>query len=330
MDKTKIPNPIGKYKLRFVFKVVICIVWVVGLGCSSTSTVKRSKVDKNGNEIRNLTLKLTYKISHSGIVADYWMKALIPQTIQGKQIINAINYSIPPDSVGFEGNDKYVYFSLHNFSYSNKIQISIDASLYRQGEEQVDSLRLNTQELKKYLSAEKYIESNNLSIKKVADSLKKENDLETIVQTYIFVKNHLTYYSDGNPDTVGALSALQKGFGDCSEYSDLFIALLRANKIPARTARGIFINYWGPNPWHAWAEVYVPKNGWVIFDPSRKHSIVNDGEKFQNVAHSNNYMIFSQERHDPLINKGVHYSYFGFGLNRKPISVKCSYSINEY
>ena len=330
MEKTRIPNPVNKNRFQFIFRVIICIVWLAGLSCSSTHTNKSRTVDNNGNEIRNLTLKLTYKISHFGTVVDYRMKALIPQTIQGKQKINAITYSTPPDSVGFEGTDKYVYFSLHNFKYSNKIQLSIDASLYKQGEEQVDSLRLNTQALKKYLSAEKYIESNNPSIKKVAESLKKENDLETIVQTYIFVKNHLTYYSDGNPDTVGALSALQKGFGDCSEYSDLFIALLRANKIPARTVRGIFINYWGPNPWHAWAEVYVPKNGWVIFDPSRKHSIVNDGEKFQNVAHSNNYMIFSQERHDPLINKGVHYSYFSYGSNTKQTSVNCSYSINEY
>ncbi len=65
----------------------------------------------------------------------------------------------------------------------------------------------------------------------------------------------------------GALWALQNGVGDCSEYTDLAIALARAAGIPARAMYG-----WGYSDdniiGHAWPEFYLPNVGWQPADPT--------------------------------------------------------------
>lgn len=65
----------------------------------------------------------------------------------------------------------------------------------------------------------------------------------------------------------GALWALQNNTGDCSEYTDLAIALARAAGIPARAMYG-----WGYSEentiGHAWLEFYLPNVGWQPADPT--------------------------------------------------------------
>ncbi len=65
----------------------------------------------------------------------------------------------------------------------------------------------------------------------------------------------------------GAVWALQNGVGDCSEYTDLSIALARAAGIPARAMYG-----WGYSEdnmaGHAWLEFYLPNVGWQPADPT--------------------------------------------------------------
>ena len=62
---------------------------------------------------------------------------------------------------------------------------------------------------------------------------------------------------------------IDQKFGDCTEYSQLFISLARLNGIPAREVSGLAYNYIDENPMyygHAWAEVWF--NGrWKEVDP---------------------------------------------------------------
>ncbi|UCD24110.1 MAG: lasso peptide biosynthesis protein [Gemmatimonadota bacterium] len=62
-----------------------------------------------------------------------------------------------------------------------------------------------------------------------------------------------------------ALEVLESRRGDCNEHTVLFVALARAQGIPARTAAGL-VHIDGNFYYHAWPEVWL--NGWVAVDPT--------------------------------------------------------------
>jgi hypothetical protein len=82
-----------------------------------------------------------------------------------------------------------------------------------------------------------------------------------------FVIRRLFYANDGEWDDAETVF-LQKN-GSCSEYSFLFIALSRANGLPARYAAGTRQRQEGTyvdTLFHRWAEVYLPPYGWIPVD----------------------------------------------------------------
>ncbi len=120
---------------------------------------------------------------------------------------------------------------------------------------------------------EKYIESDAPEIVALANELSagKQNACEISRAIYNYVADNMEY-STYNPKDIGALAALEKKAGDCTEFSDLLVALHRAAGIPARMIDGVnccTVNGYaeGQNK-HNWAEVYLPGAGWVQMDPT--------------------------------------------------------------
>lgn len=72
----------------------------------------------------------------------------------------------------------------------------------------------------------------------------------------------------GTCTTLSVNTILERGKGTCSEYSNLFIALMRKIGIPCRMAVGMVYmpekNFQGS---HAWAECYIDNYGWIAVDP---------------------------------------------------------------
>ncbi|NMM63744.1 transglutaminase [Clostridium sp. P21] len=128
----------------------------------------------------------------------------------------------------------------------------------------------------KYTSASDKIESNNSAIIDKSKDLFAgiSNPYYKAKKAYEFVNNYMTY--DQNNKNKGALNALQTSRGVCEDYSELFVALLRASGVPARVVTG----YWvdgenfsnnvanGNNYRHAWAEYYLPEYGWIPAEPT--------------------------------------------------------------
>lgn len=88
-----------------------------------------------------------------------------------------------------------------------------------------------------------------------------------------WVRTHMTYEYPP-PGGRGATVALREGKGDCGQYADLFVAMCRAQGIPARFAGGFRL---GPAPAageagtvgsHAWAEFRLPNGQWLPADPT--------------------------------------------------------------
>ncbi len=103
--------------------------------------------------------------------------------------------------------------------------------------------------------------------------------------------------------------------GVCQDFTHLFLALVRKHKIPARYVSGYLhqgSGYLGDSQMHAWAEVFIPRVGWIGFDPTNNLLVGSDHIK---VAHGRDYSECS-----PLI--GVLYT-LGENQTSHAVGVAC-------
>lgn len=133
--------------------------------------------------------------------------------------------------------------------------------------------------VKKYTKPTQYWQSNNPDILVRAKSLSKGNInvAQVVKATDKFVIEHLSYNNEKIKYNIrqGAVKALKDPANAvCLEYSDLMIALLRAQGIPARMPIGyayssnLKASDSVADSLHSWVEVYVPKVGWMVVDPT--------------------------------------------------------------
>jgi transglutaminase-like putative cysteine protease len=96
-----------------------------------------------------------------------------------------------------------------------------------------------------------------------------------------------------------ATDVLVSPAGVCQDYSHLMIGILRSQLIPARYVSG-YLNQGqqliGSARMHAWIEVYIPRLGWVGFDPTNNlfadyHYIkVADGQDYDDCSPLKGYI----------------------------------------
>ena len=101
----------------------------------------------------------------------------------------------------------------------------------------------------------------------------KKGDVEKAYAIYDYVFHNLRYDKSGEGWGRGdAMWACDSKHGNCTDFHSLFIALMRAEKIPARFEIGFPLPEGksdGDIPgYHCWAEFYVSGLGWVPVDIS--------------------------------------------------------------
>lgn len=112
-------------------------------------------------------------------------------------------------------------------------------------------------------------ENHPLLVAKVAElSENAATPREKLERIFEFVKNHLTY--EPQREEHGALWAYQNRIGDCTEFTNLLIALCRLSGIPAKFVSSIGYSQEKRGDFyamgHAFAIVYLPDLGWVPVD----------------------------------------------------------------
>ena len=138
-----------------------------------------------------------------------------------------------------------------------------------------------------YTAAKPYIESDDpVIIAKSNEITQGLTDIDEKVKViFEWVSDYLNYTLLDR--AIGAKEALNDGEGDCSEFSSLTVALLKAQGIPARKVVGLVmidpdseenIPLYYPEigktfsyeqlPGHAWIQYYLPNIGWVTADPT--------------------------------------------------------------
>ena len=130
-----------------------------------------------------------------------------------------------------------------------------------------------------WLGAEHFVETNDPRIQKLAAELKRLTDRETAQSIYAWTRENLRHTAYA-ADVLGALDALLRGGGDCTEYACLAIALARANGIPARRVGGFVTDHDSvlrAADYHDWAEVYFD-GAWRLLDAHKGHWLEPAGQ----------------------------------------------------
>jgi hypothetical protein len=185
----------------------------------------------------------------------FWTYAPIGQT--------ALQTSVPYQLITDDLGNQILHFTFNNIPpYAGQI-ITIEAGFS-------PAAHVN-QDAKLYLKAEPFCESDDPTIIELARKLKASTTIKTVENIFQWVSSNVRYAGYlKNPR--GALYALKYREGDCTEYMYLFVALCRADKIPARGIGGYLANgnpVLKPDAYHNWAECYLD-GAWRIIDPQRK------------------------------------------------------------
>ncbi len=254
-------------KLRKLFLVLLLISSV------SLADVNNRNILWKRKEIQNNTveLDLSYDFFVPGDTFRISLIVILPQTIPGKQNILSIKYSPKPSRFFYENGNRYAEFVFVKPNRRMKVEIIIRAELLRYdlltAREKSEQDLFEGPEFEDFLKREKYIDTDDRQIQQIAESIEGQTEVGVVKNIYNYVIDNLEYTLHGKKDW-GAVKALQRKKGDCTEYSDLFVAICRAKNIPARVVTGYTMRFDDDSPKHNWAEVYLQQYGWVPFDPS--------------------------------------------------------------
>lgn len=120
-----------------------------------------------------------------------------------------------------------------------------------------------------YIMEEKYIEVNDKKIQSLSTQLAANtNDLKSLITNYFNYVNDIP--SAPIRDLTSALKALEQNKASCNGKARLFVALCRAQGIPARLKGGIILEETKKRTSHLWSEVFIGGK-WVPFDVLNGH-----------------------------------------------------------
>lgn len=209
-----------------------------------------------------------YTITVTGKMKSVTFKAAIPKNDNLKQYISGLNISPKPTKTYSDGINNIAEFTFENVS-QGKININISGVVNQNTYDYITAQKVNKNpsketDLTQYLKPSYLIESNDPGIVKVAQTLKGSTQKETVDNVFNYLQKNMKY--NIGTKLMGAKDVLKIKQGKCMDYSNLMIALLRANNVPARYVAGNMIVDGYSS--HAWVEVYYDQYGWVVYDPT--------------------------------------------------------------
>jgi transglutaminase-like putative cysteine protease len=111
-------------------------------------------------------------------------------------------------------------------------------------------------------------------MRSVASELRSQSGDDVIAFMHalmVQITDHMTFDTDSTHTATTATDAFALKRGVCQDYAQIFIACARSGGVPARFVSGHFMRGDGvtqQEAGHAWAEAFVPRLGWVGFDPA--------------------------------------------------------------
>ena len=261
-----------KRVLMGVFSIAMCvgIVWLIKATIDRKVASRQPapnyclpKHIQNSFTLQNTTPRVIKK-------AEFWTYAPVAQT--AAQRCAQVKSSHPYRLIVDDADNQILHFTFSDLPPYGVKLISIKADLLLSN----DASALAENHLSVYLRPQKYIESDDKDIYRLAAKLKASGDLQTAENIFRWVAANVQY-TDYVSHARGARYALVHKKGDCTEFTYLFAALCRANQIPARAIGGYICKESGilkPATYHNWAEFY--HNGtWKIADSQNRIFVAN-------------------------------------------------------
>jgi transglutaminase-like putative cysteine protease len=237
-----------------------------------------------------------------GTVTELDVYFAVPQNLPNQEIIGEITYSPKPvEFLTDKWGQKVAHFKLTDLKPGSFLDISmkVKTQMYDTrwfiDPDKVGSLDEIPGDVKeKYLVDEEKLQINDpyikRSVRRAVGSEKNPYFIACKIMDYIGEKLH--YEMIGGWDT--APTVLKRGSGSCSEYSFVYISMLRSAGIPARYVGAICIRGEDASidvDFHRWVEVYLPGYGWVRFDAQAGDQPI-PADKADAIAHMpNRYLI---------------------------------------
>jgi hypothetical protein len=292
-------------KLLFVF-LLVSLAFADGSGNKTAPGHGRQfpfRPHRMSTQSNKVELYLSYDLLVLGKTTKISFVTLVPQTIPDRQTISRINYSPKPSRIFSRNGNQYAEFVFVNPKRYVKIKIKVKAELFEYtiltAIEKGKRPPAKNAGLAEFLKQEKYIEKDDHRIQEAAKGIEGRVDLEKVLNIYDYVTDNMEY-SIANKKALGAVNALMRGKGDCTEYSDLFVALCRAKNVPARVIIGYRVDRNAASPKHNWVEVYLKEYGWVPFDPS-SGDVGNASGKGRLLNTGAVYFYYSHIRNDEVL-----------------------------
>ncbi len=252
---------------------------------------------------RLASFRFTYTIRPAGATERIAFLAVLPRNLLKRQEIREIRFSLPPSRVFQRGHQRYAEWVLRDARAALTITVDVEAVLHRYD---LATARRDPAPAPPPgpadLGAEPYIETGSPALRRFASDIPGgEDPVRTARAVHDAVLAALER-SAFNPGEVGAEAALRRGVGDCTEYADLFVALMRIKGVPARVAEGL-VTKGRDTLKHNWAEYHAGTLGWIPVDPSNAEGGTARFDTLRPI-----YLRLSTARNDPVL-RGHYWRY---------------------
>ncbi|MGA1793743.1 MAG: transglutaminase-like domain-containing protein [Thermoplasmatota archaeon] len=194
-----------------------------------------------------------------------------------QKVIDVRTSVIPERTTNDTFGNRFIHYTIEELGPGGSFNVSIDMTIELVS---IDtnimsaSNGVHEEDLDRYLLASALINVNEPAVIDVARQIADRSDdiREIAWNTYEWIIENIYYQQIAGE--LDAATTLRNGEGGSAEMANLFVALMRANGIPARRISG-----WG-NVFeegeelvisrfsHGWAEFYVDDVGWVQVDPA--------------------------------------------------------------
>lgn len=250
--------------------------------------------------------KIEYVNNYSSTLKQGFVEILVGQLDFTKYADDEyIKITPKPDQINYDDyGNMFIYYSTAGMRPKQRLDITIErkmkASTFSTSEPVL--ARSNgsvTDENRVYVKPQEKIESDNKAIIDKANELTQglTTDYRKAAAIFEYVNITMEYNTSETYANKGALSALGSGKGVCEEFATLFVALCRAEEIPARVVAGYKVEEVNGKESlidHAWAEIYLDDYGWLPVEPTAIYTVNG-----QRMPYWNNFCMLNVANHIP-------------------------------